>query len=74
MSKALRISVQAFADLSDNELSDVIGEACERSRIENRMYSETERDAHRARKRRAADRERDQANRGRAAPQSVHAA
>lgn len=67
MSKAQRISVQAFADLSDNELSDVIGEACERSRIENRMYSETERDAHRARKRRAADRVR-------ASPQSAQAA
>ena len=63
MTKALRISIQAFADLSDNELSNVIDEACERSRIENRMYIDTERDAHRARKQRAAERDRDVATR-----------
>lgn len=67
MSKAQRICVQGFADLSDNELSTMIDEACERSKLESRMYRDTERDAHRARKQRAADRERPQANRVQAA-------
>ena len=62
MAKALCISFQAFADLSDNELSDVIREACDQSRAETRMYTDTDRDVHRARKRRLAQRDRTVAN------------
>ncbi|CAH2778871.1 MAG: hypothetical protein CBARDMAM_0989 [uncultured Caballeronia sp.] len=62
MAKALRISFRAFADLSDNELSNVIREACDQSRAETRMYTDTDRDAHRARKRCLAQRDRTLAN------------
>ncbi|MGP8432863.1 hypothetical protein ACT2FY_37650 [Paraburkholderia fungorum] len=74
MAKALRISFQAFADLSDNELSDVIREACDHSRAETRMYTDTDRDAHRARKRRQAQRDRTVTNDVTAASQPCRAA